>query len=104
MPDAGFDLDAVKIIPDPYTAAPDIISQPAVHVYPNPSVGKFSIAVTGKSESCLTVFDPAGRVILRTPPQNGIILINLTGYSDGIYYASLVIDGFPVTVKLIKLN
>jgi succinylglutamate desuccinylase len=104
VPDAGFDLDAVKIIPDPYTAAPVIISRPAVHVYPNPSDGNFSFAVTGKCETRLTIFDPAGRVILRTTPHNGIIRINLTGHSDGIYYASMVIDGFPVTVKLIKLN
>lgn len=104
VPDAGFDLDAVKVVPDPYTDAPVIIAQMPPHVYPNPSGGKFSVVVKGNSETGLIVYNPAGQQILRCAPQTGNFTIDLTGYSEGIYFASLVVDGFPVTVKLIKIN
>ena len=77
----------------------DELNDLTLTVYPNPTTGKFNIAVdTEFNEPVdLKVTDQSGRVIYQMVQLNVIkdksISIDLSGYSDGVYSISIIKDG-----------
>lgn len=78
-----------------------------INVYPNPSKGVFNI---GLSENInkpvdLLITDQSGKVVYE---QAGIVIsgnntvkVNLTGYSDGIYSISIIVDGKSINSRVV---
>jgi hypothetical protein len=104
IPDAGFDLDAVKVIPGFYTSTPVIKAQQVFRVFPNPSHGVFMISLSDACNNNLTVHDLTGRPVLRTSGEKGLFQIDLSTRPDGVYYFTVILNRTAISGKLIKLN
>jgi hypothetical protein len=73
-----------------------------VTVYPNPSnSGEFSIDLDGQIE-LIKVSDAYGRVILEKTINKSNYKLDLSAYSNGIYYLEVTSKGLTATQKIIK--
>ncbi len=69
-----------------------------IKLYPNPNNGEFVIEVNNKAANTVVVTDITGRVLLNTASQNEKITINLSNYSNGVYYVKINTE----VIKVVK--
>lgn len=74
----------------------------AMKVYPNPAQGAFTIELPEKEIFTLLVSDIMGRKIYERKNSNGIVKIDCSSFSDGIYFIQAVNDENILTYKFIK--
>lgn len=74
----------------------ETISQ--VELYPNPSTGVFQIDgfKLGENDLTITILDMFGKVIMET---SNSLLVDLTNFPDGIYFAKLNFNGEKLITK-----
>ena len=80
----------------------ETVLQDQTSVYPNPSTGVFNIITKqALDELEVTVFDGVGKII-QTMSMNGLHVstIDLSNYSNGMYYIRLTSGGTSVTKKI----
>lgn len=70
------------------------------HIYPNPTKGLVRIDLV--SEAQIVILNSIGQVISNDKMLSGINHIDLSLYSNGIYFVKVIQDGNTETLKLIK--
>jgi hypothetical protein len=72
-------------------------------IYPNPSNGIITVRINTvrSSTALIKVQDIFGKVVFESSARNGIMNLNLSDYSSGIYLVSLEDDGTQSTKSLI---
>ncbi len=73
-----------------------------VVISPNPSNGKFSIDNTLGSKLSYSVYDLSGKLLSDGTLNNSSTNLDLTQYSDGMYFLRVADDGSYKTFKIIK--
>lgn len=71
-------------------------------VYPNPSNGQYTLKLNPSGEYHLIVYDSFGKLLLNRKAENTLETINLSGYSAGIYFLSILSDKNNYVQKLVK--
>lgn len=72
-----------------------------ISVYPNPSMGIYTISGTGITNADLKLRDVNGSIILSTSFMNNDT-INLSQFSNGVYFLSIVTKDSVITKRLVK--
>jgi photosystem II stability/assembly factor-like uncharacterized protein len=90
----------------PVSEIPVIIKEPQDTwwpvIYPNPNGGSFRISnLKGGDKSIVSITDLAGRKIYRHSFDAGMILVDIPGLQDGIYFLSLETGNERYSMKLI---
>jgi len=65
---------------------------PGIHIYPNPGKGIFNIRLDAPAQASLSVFDAAGKQLLRQTLKGTGAQVDLSGYPAGLYLFRLA-DG-----------
>jgi hypothetical protein len=73
-----------------------------VSVYPNPTNDFVYVALAGSEERIVTVMDVTGKIVDRIVSSNETVVINLTGYSDGMYMITVSSESVNYTTKVVK--
>lgn len=60
-------------------------SENNIIVYPNPSNGEFNLKTNMESDYSITVYNLSGKIIINRKSNNSNEIIDLNGYSDGMY-------------------
>jgi hypothetical protein len=84
--------------------APLVLEKGAVLVYPNPSLGVFTVLTTDyPAEAETVVLNANGNEVLRRQLNDGVF--DLSTQPDGVYYLKLTYPGVrPRTVKLVIVH
>jgi hypothetical protein len=82
------------------TGLNELVNEGSVSIYPNPSTGKFVIQSAIRSD--VQIFNALGSLVHTGKIEMGINTINLSNYSDGIYYIRIKEDSNHAYFKLIK--
>ncbi|MBL7900449.1 MAG: T9SS type A sorting domain-containing protein [Bacteroidia bacterium] len=69
-----------------------------IKLYPNPNKGEFVIEINNKAENTVIVTDLTGRVLVNTSSRNEKISIDLSNYSNGVYYVKINTE----VIKVVK--
>ena len=72
------------------------------NVYPIPSRGLFYLKTNLPGEFRLSVYDTSGNLLLNRKSNNTLEMIDLTCYSAGIYFLSIISDKDNYIQKLVK--
>ena len=70
-------------------------------VYPNPSLGSFTISLEKSGEFAVSVINVLGQTVYTTVIDSKLTKVNLTGISKGMYTVELSSDDVLYTEKLI---
>ena len=70
-------------------------------VYPNPSQSVVTVAIEGESGFEYQVFDFMGRAVLKGKAQGYMETLDLSGFSKGVYFISVITENKRMTQKLI---
>ena len=79
-------------------------------VYPNPSTGLFNISWTGFTEGYVdfTVIDARGRLVTSgvwlAADSSFETVLDLNGLDNGLYRLSVIANGIPASIQLVKAN
>jgi hypothetical protein len=73
-----------------------------VTAYPVPSHGLFNLKINQPGEYQLIVYDSFGKVLMNRKSDNTLEVLDLTGYSAGIYFLSILSDKNNYVQKLVK--
>lgn len=86
------DLSIWEIGPTPVGVSESVANKAGVSVYPNPSNGEFTLAITNYNGSPmqLVVTDLAGRIVLKQPISRANTVIDGNKLAAGIYVCSLL--------------
>jgi hypothetical protein len=99
----GFDLDAVGIIHIEAQAIPTTYETVPIRIYPNPVHNIVHIEHSFHSSVQLTITDSFGNVLLSDLQLENNLGLDLSGYSQGLYFALFTLeDGTKVSRKFIK--
>ncbi|MEO0085558.1 MAG: T9SS type A sorting domain-containing protein, partial [candidate division WOR-3 bacterium] len=94
--------------PSGVMAQPGIAHDPRIIIEPNPVVGNvvnLQYRLNRSGSGVVTVFDPAGRSVLRqslAPGLQGAVRLDLSRLSAGVYTVRLEADGANISRKLVK--
>ncbi len=72
----------------------------AVHIYPNPGRGIFYVELEQASQ--VIVCNMLGDVILEAQLRNGVQMIDINGYSDGVYFIKIVNANAQQSASIVK--
>ncbi len=76
--------------------------QSSFAVYPNPSNEIFNITWTEQGTAVIVIYDYTGKSILKkTQLTDGRYTLNLNGFSKGLYFAKINVNGKQATKKII---
>ena len=74
-----------------------------ITIYPNPANGIFNIELKSLSNISFDVYDITGKTILnRIDIKTNKSVLNLSNYSEGIYFIKLISEDGTITKKLIN--
>lgn len=78
-------------------------SDAALHLFPNPSTGIFTLALANATEGTVDVFDVTGKKVrsLRLNPNTTTYQIDLAGYAKGIYTINITAGGRIQSKKVV---
>ena len=90
-----------------YSEIVEVTNQESNHVvikvYPNPATNDTVNISLGTAENAIILLhNNAGQQIRTYRPTNNVLQINMTNLPNGIYYATIIIDGKHIVKKLIK--
>jgi hypothetical protein len=94
------DTDIVSMNVQECTGLSKLVLNNKLQVFPNPTAGDVTVAFTG-GEASINVVDVTGRLVYAATASEPVN-INLSGYSAGVYYAKISINGVTAAVKIIK--
>jgi len=77
-----------------------------IRVFPNPTSGKFTLDVdlVGENEVSIGIVDLTGKMILNTKNSglsNTVIEMDLSEFSNGVYYLKIELEGEVVMKKIV---
>lgn len=72
-----------------------------VQAYPNPALERLNFTLDNLGDTTVAVYDINGKQVLNTLIDSGNG-INVAGLKAGVYFASLVIENKPVSLKFVK--
>lgn len=76
--------------------------QSSFAVYPNPSNEIFNLTWTEQGAAAIVIYDYTGKLILKkTQITDGKYMLNLNGFSKGLYFAKINVNGKQATKKII---
>ena len=73
-----------------------------LHVYPNPTLGEFSVESKNTLNKMIEVIDVTGKVIFSTVSSQHVIKVDLKGFSNGVYYLKIQTNNSVEVTKVIK--
>ena len=68
--------------------------------YPNPAVGKTFIEAEFTGEATLTIYNVVGKVIEARVVTSGVIELDVSNYTEGIYLYTLESSGEKITKRM----
>jgi hypothetical protein len=74
---------------------------PSLAVYPNPTSGRFTVALANLGQAELQVLDVLGRQVLRQAADGPLTGLDLTGQPAGTYLVRVRAEGYVQTVKVV---
>jgi Secretion system C-terminal sorting domain len=79
-----------------------VFETPSLAVYPNPTSGRFTVALGGLTKAELRVLDLLGREVLQQSADGPLTELDLTGQPAGTYFVRVQADGFGQTLKVVR--
>jgi hypothetical protein len=73
-----------------------------IQVYPNPSNGVFNIEWKSGAVKSAEVSDISGRVVYTASSELDVMSINLTGFSNGVYFVKVQSNGTSELIRVVK--
>ena len=92
--------DSVNITVNPCSGIDESLIENALKVFPNPNNGIFYFEIN--SEALVVIYNSLGEVVLSQKMSAGKNTVDLSGYSNGIYMLSFIIEGNSKTMRIIK--
>ena len=71
-------------------------------IYPNPSTSIFTIQLPTQQRFTLSITDITGRNVYENKTATGVITIDASGFSSGVYFVKAINERTVLTGKLIK--
>ena len=84
-----------------YTGIPDVDLLPPFQLFPNPSEGRFSLALNSKKPAGITIYNMTGEIIHTAFLYPGITEIDLRNMPKGIYLVKATSGNGTVTKKIL---
>jgi hypothetical protein len=75
---------------------------PSLAVYPNPTSGRFTVALGNLAKAELRVLDLLGREVLQQTADGPLTTLDLTGQPVGTYFVRVQAEGYVQTVKVVR--
>ncbi|MBL7931493.1 MAG: T9SS type A sorting domain-containing protein, partial [Bacteroidia bacterium] len=91
----------LTIVADPCTGIPEQIKLSGIRLFPNPSTGLVNIEFGFEGNKDIIITNSAGALIQKVSSPNTTEVINLSGYSKGIYFVKIQNEGRFADFKLI---
>ena len=83
----------------------EAIGNKEITLYPNPVKSDLHVSISGYEEGstgeCM-LFDMQGKVLLKRRIDTSTFQVDMSSYKSGNYIMRIVIDGEPITWKIIK--
>jgi hypothetical protein len=79
-----------------------VFEAPRLTVYPNPTTGRFTVALGNLGRAELSVLDVLGREVLRQTAEGPLNSLDLTAQPVGTYFVRAKAEGFVRTVKVMR--
>lgn len=73
----------------------------AVNIYPNPSSGKFSIALPSNEKTLIEVYDMKGGKVFSGESESELHELNLTDYPKGVYIVNIISNSNQCSKKIV---
>ena len=73
-----------------------------ISVYPNPSKGQFYLKMNTYVDYLISVYDSNGNLLLSKESNNSNEMIDLSRYSNGVYFMRIIADNKKYFQKLVK--
>lgn len=73
-----------------------------IKVFPNPNNGVFSIEWANGQAKSATVSDVSGRVVYTANSELNVLNIDLTGFSNGVYFVKVKSNGVSEIIQVVK--
>ena len=73
-----------------------------ISIYPNPTNDFITLNVTNSSQGTYYIFDISGKIVMQNPIQNKELIIDMTEFSQGIYFIKITTELGSTTKKIIK--
>lgn len=83
------------------TSTNDLASNNVFQITPNPAADFCTIKAYDKI-NLIQVFDVNGKLILNAIPNSNVYTINVSGFSQGVYFVKVTLDDTVKTQKLIR--
>ncbi len=94
------DTASVTLAVSPCTNIHGYSSVSSVDVYPNPTTGKVTVAIS--SEAQVVIMNMIGEVLSTEKVSSGLNQIDLSAYANGIYFVNIIQNNSSKAIKLIK--
>lgn len=75
----------------------------SISIFPNPTYSTFNIQILPTSVYDLTIRDISGRVLINEKNIEGDHTVNIDNLPSGLYYVTIMSEGFKKTEKIVKL-
>ena len=79
----------------------DVNENELTNIYPNPTIGLFTIKLNNYKNVSLTITDAIGKEIMNKLITSNITEVDLQGFKSGIYFVKLQGDNLYSTQKII---
>lgn len=76
--------------------------QQQMNLFPNPTTGKISIEFTSAKERNISVIDIAGRILVEDKSSENMVQLNLSEFSNAVYYIFIKDEDQTKRFKIIK--
>ena len=80
----------------------ETLNQIGIFIYPNPSEGIFYYKTSDHSILSMNVIDLTGKIVIDKSNLSEEGTIDLSGYSDGIYFFSIITTSRKFIIKMVK--
>jgi hypothetical protein len=87
------------------TKIDDLNTNESLFLYPNPVLSEFTVSTLNPDFTIqqLHIYDVTGKLLLSTQNQSTSTQINMTPFSQGIYFVKITINNQTITKKILKL-